>query len=256
MEKEEKQYFTYKEILLAIREQVLKNEKLLKELNKLISIEKNVGSYRFDDKLRGESQSYKIRLIADEITKSRSTIKVLFNRLTDYKFDRASINKFHMYNVVDTNGKYNLKLVYTSNLDKDYFGTIEILDEEKFASIINELNNSKLSKITEKGIHVNNNLFIQISDFIGIVNGKNSIHYAGGIDGLKVELTDKDFYDVLNAEISASLLPNEVIDLISNSNYNEIDIKFIESKGVPYNYYRFNESGQKLILERKPFRKK
>lgn len=253
MENKVKEKYTYKEILLAIREETLKNQKLLQELSELISIEKNVGKYHFDDKLSCDSEPYKILLVIDTIQKKQSKLKEIFNKITEYKFARASANKFQMYLVNSENGNNSFELKYTDGLTDDYFGCIEILDNERFERIINELKNSRLSKITEKGIHVDDNLFVEIADFIGVVNGKNSIHYARGIDGLKVELTDKGFYEILNTEISSSLLSNEVIDLVNNANNNEINIEFVESKGVPYNYYLFNECDEKIILKRKPF---
>ena len=256
MENKVKEKYTYKEILLAIREESLKNQKLLQELSELISIEKNVGKYHFDDKLSCDSEPYKILLVIDTIQKKQSKLKEIFNKITEYRFARATLNKFQMYLVNSENGNNSFELKYTDGLTEDYFGSIEILDNVRFERIIDELKNSKLSKITEKGIHIDDNIFVEIADFIGIVNGKNSIHYASGVDGLKIELTDKGFDDILNTEISSSLLSNEVIDLINNADNNEVDIEFVESKGVPYNYYLFNECDEKIVLKRKSFIKK
>lgn len=248
MENFEKTHYTYKEILLAMREKVLKNEKLLKELRDLIAIEKNAGSYHFNENLR-PGYEFQIRLVIDEIEKRQSLLKEFFNKLTDYKFARASIRKFHMYNVDNNENGYVLKLVYNT-LEEDYFGKIDIVDIERFTSIINELNNSKLSKINNRGIHVDENLYLELSDAIAIVSGKNVIHYAKGIDGLRMKLVDKSFEEMLNTNVSSSVLPEEVISIINDSSYTDasIDSQLIESKD--YNYYSFNEDGQKLVLSK------
>lgn len=93
MENTKETSYTYKQILLSMREEVLKNEKLLKELRDLIAIEKNAGSYHFNENLR-PGYEFQIRLVIDEIEKRQSLLKELFNKITDYRFARASIRKF------------------------------------------------------------------------------------------------------------------------------------------------------------------
>lgn len=251
MENLEKTSYTYKEILLALREEVLKNEKLLKELEQLVSIEKNAGAYRFIDTLKFEAEPYKIILVIDEVQKRQSKLKMLFNKLTDYKFARASISKFQQYDVIENNGSYDFEMTYTYNLDADYFGKIEIIDLEKFADLINELSNSMLSQVTQQGIHINEDLFFEISHYPLILNGNNLIHYVSSLDVLRLELSDKTFDEMLSTEISSSLLSDEMIELINNYSGNKIDIEFQEDKKVSNNCYKVNEEGKKLVLTRK-----
>lgn len=251
MTKDNKTY-TYKQLLLALREQIIKNRILLKELNDLVEIEKNVGSYHFDDRLRDDvNDTYNIKLIIDEIQKRQSSLKKIFNKLTNYKFARASINKFQTYFVVNNNDEYNFELEHSYNLEKHYFGTIKITDKEKFNSIMSELNNSKLSNISEKGIHVDKNLYIGISSFIEIMSGLNSVHYVDSMDCINISLNDKNFEEILNTKISSDLLDDEVIELIETSSYNDSDIEFVEGKKRNNNYYKFIENEKKLVLEQK-----
>ena len=238
---EQSKTYTYKQLLLALREEILKNKILLDELNNLVTIEKNVGSYHFDDLLKNDlNGTYNIKLVINEIEKRKSALKKLFNKITNYKFARASTNKFQTYLVVNNDDEYTFKLEHSNNLEKHYFGKIKITDKEKFKSIMNELNNSKLSNIRQKGIHMDKNIYIGISNYIEIMSGINSAHYVDSMDCLSIDLNNIDFDELLNTKISSDLLDNEVIDIIETSTYKDSDIEFIKEKKHHNNYYKFN----------------
>ena len=244
-----KEQYTYKEILLAFREELLKNQILLDELKSLIAIEKNAGYYRFDDRLKNDSNdTYGIKLVIDEIQKRQLSLRKIFNKLTNYKFARASINRFQTYCVDNNNGKYTFELEYSWNLEEDYFGMIKITNDEKFSSIIKELNSSKLSNIIQEGIRIEDNLFLGISSYVELSNGRNTINYRVDLDSLKIDLTDKIFEEMMNTTFDASLLSHEVLEVLETSAYKDYVIKFDDSEKSRDGYYKFNEVKTKEII--------
>ena len=93
---DKKEIYTYKQILLCIREEIIKNRILLKELSDLIVIEKNAGSHCFCNYLKNEEDAYKIKLTIEEIKKRQSFLELLFNKLTKYKFSQILTLLFYV----------------------------------------------------------------------------------------------------------------------------------------------------------------
>lgn len=248
---DKKEIYTYKQILLCIRDEIIKNRILLKELSDLIVIEKNAGSHCFCNYLKNEEDVYKIKLTIEEIKKRQSFLELLFNKLTKYKFVKEKTSKIQSYFMIDDNGEYKFKLSYSDELEKNYFGSIKIVDKEKFNSIINELYSSKLAKITCKTLRLNNNLHVDISERLEIFDDKNSVSYFEENDSLNVDLYNKSLYKMLNTEIDSSLLSDEVIDLINCSSYKDYDIEIEKSKSEHNSYYEFDEIDNKIVLKKR-----
>lgn len=249
-----KKQYTYKEILLAFREELLKNKILLDELKKLTTIEKNAGTYYFMDYLKYDYEPYKVRLIINELEKRQSKLRSFLDKLTNYQFARGTNYKCQNFNVLNEKGKIDFDLVYSTGFGMDnflglgYFGEIKIEDSVKFNEILNNLNNSKIAKIKNDGIHTNNGLFLGISSYVEFLNGRNIMHYNVGTDSLKIDLLDKSFEKMMNTPIDTSLLSNEVLDIIEGSSYKDYDIRFEDDKKSKDHYYKFNEHGKSIVL--------
>lgn len=166
-------------------------------------------------------------------------------------FYRAHIPRFCRYDVVEENKTYKLNLKLDNGLLKNGLGEVIIADKEKFSEIINQLKNSKLAEIERKGIQISDQLYLEIAYHTAIEKGKNSICYWPLDDELNIILNDGDFQGVLNTEIDASVLSDEVKSLIDNSNFKSVDVELINERKNKYNgIYSINEQNKKLILTR------
>lgn len=245
--------YTYKEILLAIREQVLINEKLLNELKGLISIEKNAGTYSICEALKADldmfTLQYRIFLEINALEEKQSKLKKILNELTNYKFSKYKPGGYHIYNFVHAGKDYNyFSLTDTHILDDDYFGKIEITDKEKFDDIIVQLYNSRLAKISEEGIHITDDSYLGIGNYIELINKDKYIYYYNQKDALKTNLNDDTFYDIMNTEVNSTLLSNELINILEGSKYKDADIQFVNNENV-HHFYKFEENGKSITLK-------
>lgn len=244
--------YTFKEILLALREEILKNESLINQLNNLIKVDNENVTYSFSELLKKDDTPYHIILTIDELEQKQSLLKSLLNKLLiNTSYYRVSIPRFCRYDVVEENKNYKLNLSH-NELEKNDLGKVTIIDKEKFAEIVNQLKNSKLSTIEHKGIHISNQLYLEIAHFALVQKEKDSICYWPGNDGLHLTFNGGDFQDVLNTEIDASILSDELKALIDNSDFKSVDVELINERKNKYNgIYDITEKNRKLILTRK-----
>jgi len=242
--------YTYKEILLALREQMLINQKLLNQLKGLITIEKKAGTYYFYEILQSKNDMfynpYNIYLHINVIEGRQSKLKKIINEITHYKFlKKYELGGYHTYRL-DDNQFFHLTA--KNHLEDYYFGEIKITDKEKFDDIAVQLYNSKLSKLMQEGIHVTDDLYLGIDQYIEIAKEHNLVFYQFLNDGIKTNINDESFIDILNTKIDSALLYNELINILEGSNYKDADVQFTNNNDLNH-LYKFEENGKSITLK-------
>jgi len=145
-----KKFYTYEEILLALREEYIKNQELLKKLEKYIYVieDENINLIKFKSTIGQINNDYFMSYSLD----SKMISLVLLERLNIIKrminrFMEDEVKNRIKYNVVlEDNGNYGIKEV--SRGDLVWFDpTIIITDQKYFNEIVNEILNSEFMNL-------------------------------------------------------------------------------------------------------------
>ena len=114
-----KEKYTFKEILLSLSEEIIKNDMLINELNKLVFIDNSNISYEFRDILPKDKESfYRIIFLIEELQKKQNILKRLMDKILIHtSFCRASISRFQSYGIVKENDRYIFNLNYNHRIE-------------------------------------------------------------------------------------------------------------------------------------------
>lgn len=182
-----KKYYKCGEILLALREEYRECKHLLDELNKYINVGSDINSFHFtgllsDDERTKNFEDRRIRLFVEkrylDVLKKIQHLK--YNWYCQYLYSA-------FFNVErEENGLYGLKYddVFTSVDGRKYIPEVQIVEQEKFSELIDELFSSDLMQL-KKGYFRNNHDSISLdfdSAYINTTLGDESFIGWNGID--------------------------------------------------------------------------
>ncbi len=156
-----KKYYKFGEILLALREEYRECKHLLDELNKYINVESDINNFYFtgllldNDEVDGlkNRRNRRIRLY---VQKSYHDILKKIQYLKYGWYCQFLYSAF--FNVEkEENGLYGLKYydIFTPVDGRKYIPEVQIVEQEKFSELIDELFSSDLMRL--KRGHFNNN---------------------------------------------------------------------------------------------------
>lgn len=148
-----KDTYTFSEVLFGLREEYLKNQELLDELENYISITGDkFDSYGFSlgESLRGYN------IIRLDIVKKQSEIKEIIDHISFEVFNRATYCEPFQMVKNGENGQYFGPDDYTCFTPETHYN-VEITDPKAFKELTDEINNTRLMK--QKGSHIDINSF-------------------------------------------------------------------------------------------------
>ena len=260
-------YYTFIEILMALREQYLKSQELLNAMKRNVKI---IADEPFDYNLslitptdkRAESE---VRLHIDKNYHSgigpyiRHILSQNPGVLINWNLDHASYlleydDKYY-FDKVNKNGKYNPKVIIP-----DYF-------QDDFANNFQELRSLDLYRLPKSFIPSFNPVSID-GDCIRLTNHDISydisrIYYMAKDDKIHVFSTAKDkvwgihYRDLFNSEIPCYKLPNEYLEYLEKVNpkaYNNVEIK-IDDYIKKHGEFVIKENEDRIVLTKSLNRK-
>ena len=244
-----KKYYTYGEMLLTLREEYRECKHLLDELNKHINIKSDNNHFHFtgllsDDDRSKELDDRRIRLFIEKrylnILKKIEYLK--YNWYCQYLYSA-------FFNVErDENGLYGLKYddIFTPVDGKKYIPEVQVVDQERFSELIDELFSSDLMQLKE-GYFSNNHDSISLnfdSACIRTTLGDDSFIGWNGInDNLDYSITRHNspslIEDILSLEIPADKISSDWLKLLEKheNSFNselifDVDINAQSRKGI------------------------
>lgn len=187
--------YTFSEIVLALRGEYVKNEKLLKELEKCLFVD---GNAEIEARICPSYSRRDVNNILIDIYEKQSNIRKAINRIKFDVFDIAI--PIEPYRVVKKEfGKYVLKfedyLFQYRECEKASKYSIGILNEQVFNDVIEEIVNSDFMKLPDFGDSLNPFQFLNLKS--------DDVSLSGSFSQIKPNTFPSVSYNTKNDTICA-----------------------------------------------------
>lgn len=227
LEKEDKNYFTFLEIIMMLRDEYKSVHKLLGDLSRNITIDSKYDS-TFDMKVALKDEIFNLPVVVLSVSKKPNLPSIAFRQfMNKYFHDDLRRIVDNATFILDDSLDFSFEQLNKLYLKNEFSPRVLINDEEKFSEEYVKLRESSLLELPFMRVRLNSNQVLSISgDSISLSTDdggsrKINIRYDGSSDNIKVDSNiryDNSFIEkLLNTEISKSELPLEYISLFSNS---------------------------------------
>lgn len=241
-----KKYYKFGELILMLREEYMECKKLLDELNTCINVKSENISHYFTGNLseRDDRDAKKIKLVVE---------KRYLNILKKIQLLKYGIYSEYLYKALfisrkEGNGFY--KLDYNNQVtpfeNKKYIPDVEIIEQDKFSMIIDELFSSDLMQLNMGVFKINNDLISLDFDnaFISSQLGYHSILMWNGISdsfqySIAKGVSPSLIGDIFSLQIPADEISDDWLNLLEKheNDFNkdlffDVDIKANSKKGI------------------------
>lgn len=253
-----KKDYLLKDIILGLREEYLRNRKLLDELLACMNFKSKSSNYDFYQRLKIENSNYEIYLLVEHLKKRQIKIKNIFESL-NFINPVLRITFLEIYNLKVVNDEINF--IYNAEMSNTDIRTkgeeLYIEDKYNFLNIYSKLIYSKLSGINKQDISEDNIsvLSLESNSFSlnkyseKIENWKRIFSYYPKGDGIYFRRTieDKQLLNILNTKINSNNLSEEIITLLDSKIFKDVLLNNRKFDG----FYGFEELSSNLILRKK-----
>ena len=273
----DRNYYTYQEILLALREEYVKNQILLDKLSTYIKINgngKRVGDINLEANLISKNERYALSRIRLIIRERQNLLKRIFNELkyciSCYNWNGEFSDKVCFE--IKENKKSGYHFAREKNeyvpFNEGFNPFVSITRQNDFDSIINEILNSKIMSLTSKCLLINSLQKLTIdgsgislrtdTDNFGIFNSDAfslGLVYDSRRDILRFNCESDNWYyiltELLKTEIPSYKIPNSyklIIDSsISATKLIRVDERECDGSNLEF---MFEEYPNKIVLKR------
>lgn len=264
LQKQDRDYYTFLEIIIMLRDEYNNVFKLLDDLSKNITIDSKYSN-SFDMRLALKDEFLNVPRVVLFVSKKTNSPGVVFRKfMNKYFYDDLRRIIDNATFILDDSDEVSFRHYRELHLKNEFSPNVSIIDENKFCEDYNKLRESSIFKLPFLQIKVNSNqrLFIG-GESINLVTYDGydkllNIKYDGCSDDIKIDsnIRYNNFLieELLNTEISKSMLPNEYISLFSN-NENNTNIEFNgDMSGRKDEVLEFVEKPKTLYLIKKNYK--
>lgn len=230
-----KKYYTLGEIILVLRKEYNECKEILDKLNEYINVQSGYDNYYFNGILASQYNPDNISRVRLYVEKEYPEIlKKLRSR--SHKFYTQFIYTAYFDIERKNNGLYGVNYfdIPTLTNKEKYIPNIEIINQEEFSNLIEELFSTDLMQVKNRYFHINNdNINLSFDNaFIDTSLGNNSsISWKGSTDEFKYSTKYVSPYlieDILSLEIPSDKISFDWLQLLEkheNDFNNEIVFK-------------------------------
>lgn len=242
-----KKKYKFGEILLILREEYKECKHILEEMNKCVSVDTSVDKYYFSGVLAHECNSEvkhenKIRLYVEK------RYSEILKKIQYLKYDWYNQYLYSAYYNVVKKENDSCDLIYDEILTpvdgRKYIPKVEIIDEDKFSLLVDELLETDLMQLKAGYFKVNHDTISLGFDtaYISTPLGDDSTIYWNGInDELQYSVTRHQspylLEEILSLEISAEEIAPSWLELLNKHEDHhdlafDVDINVQSNKGI------------------------
>lgn len=264
LQKQDRDYYTFLEIIIMLRDEYNNVFKLLDDLSKNITIDSKYSN-SFDMRLALKDEFLNVPRVVLFVSKKTNSPGVAFRKFMNKHFydDLRRIIDNATF-ILDDSDEFSFRHYRELHLKNEFSPNVSIIDEDKFCEDYNKLRESSIFKLPFLQIKVSSNqsLFlggesIDLVTYYGYPKCIN-IKYDGCSDDIKIDSNIRYnkflIEELLNTEISKSMLPDEYISLFSN-NENDTNIEFNgDMSGRKDEVLEFVEKPKSLSLIKKNYK--
>lgn len=228
-----KNYYKFQELIYSLRDEYLKNQKLINELKKLIEIESK-GEITSSLFLKQQLNYYKIEDYPTLLLRVRRRQKFIKKSLIQLEndFPNCSLSRYRKNNaefmVKKEKGQYAFYAHNDLNGTRYYNPNVFIRNEKEFGELYKELQHSKLFNLNQETIQLNpfqdvsfNGHSIALNTSDGLDQSSDiCIRYNASDD--KVYLTQDRIHSIyhidnlFDTQVPSYLIPDGYLELIEN----------------------------------------
>lgn len=231
-----KKKYKFGEMMLVLREEYKDCKRILNQLDKYISLENNNDTFHFSGALGSNVESTEEEMHRIVLTVEKKHLEILEKfQYLKYNWYNQYLYKAHFDVVKGDNGLYSF--VYDNILTpvdhKKYVPEVEILDQDNFSNLIDELFLSDLMQLERGRFNINHDSIYLDFDhgFINTALGDNSFISWNGIDDtFRYSVTRHQcpflLEEILSLEIPAEEISSSWIQLLQKHE-NDFDSNLI-----------------------------
>ena len=242
-----KKYYTFGEMIFALREEYKECKYLLDELNKLVNIEGDIKDSDFLMVIKEPDRENGIIDKGLKLCVEKRYLEV-FKKIQYLKYNYQYLYRA-IFNVEkEENGLYGLKYkdIFSHNNGKKYIPEVHITNPEKFSELVDELYSSYLAQL-KTGYFKNNHDSIMMDFHLSYIDStlgdRSIIIWNGYTDNLKYLITRHNsphlIEEILNLEMPADKISPDWLellerhdDLLSKELLFDVDINTHSKKGI------------------------